>query len=281
VIVHTAADTRWNQPPAEAWAANVDATAAVLALADRATHVIHVSTAFAVGLRGDTSSDRLADYRNTYEWSKAGAERLVARHARHTIVRPPLIIGRRSDGYVERFSGLYVLTRAWVAGLAPAIVGEPGSVVEIVPVDDVAAAVVAAIDAGPARDPIVLGAGPCALTTADVVAATTGAVNGWRQQHGACRLPDPPIISASRWERFFLPLARTTLSERQLRTVDLLGEFIPYLSMSRPPRPTALVPGVRAALGRAVRYWARTNPHAALAEPRPWTDGRAVMEQLA
>ncbi|MEU5882408.1 SDR family oxidoreductase [Spirillospora sp. NPDC047279] len=270
-VVHAAASTRWNQEPEEAWEANVRSTEAVLDVAADA-HLVHISTAFAIGLRGDTSSDRPADYRNSYEWSKAAAERLVARHGRCTVIRPPLIIGRRADGRVARFSGLYTFARAALSGLAPALVGEPKGTVEMVAVDDVATAVNAALEAGPPAGaaPIVLGAGPRALSTEDLVDVSYRALNGWRARNGASRLAPPPIISTERWERFFLPFARTTLTGRQLRVIELLSEFVPYMSMADPPKPTMIVPPVHEILGRAFTFWAESNPRAALAEPRPW-----------
>src|SRR5205823_1818108 len=111
-IVHTAADTRWTQSYDEAFRANVATVAALEPLVSRSTHVIHVSTAYAVGLRADVSSEDASDYRNAYEWSKAHAERLAKRlFERVTIVRPPLIIGRRSDGRAARFAGMYTILR--------------------------------------------------------------------------------------------------------------------------------------------------------------------------
>jgi nucleoside-diphosphate-sugar epimerase len=270
VVVHAAAATRWNQAPAQAWAANVEGTAAAMTLLGPDTHLVHVSTAFAVSRYGDTKSTQLDDYRNAYEWSKAASERLVAEHLRTTIVRPPLIIGRRSDGRVTRFSGLYVLARALVSGMAPAFVGDPKSKVEMVPVDDVAIALTDALDQGPGGDPIILGCGGEALTTQELVVHARDSLNRWRQDHGASLVDAPPIVSAQRWERFFLPFARSVLSDKQLRTLELLAEFIPYVSLVNPPQPTRLVEPVHTALDRAVAYWAETNPRAALAEQRPW-----------
>ncbi|WUI01733.1 SDR family oxidoreductase [Spirillospora sp. NBC_00431] len=272
-IVHAAATTRWNQEPEEAWAGNVRSTEAVLDLAGGDTHLVHVSTAFAIGLRGDTSSTLLSDYRNSYEWSKAAAERVVAEHPRCTVVRPPLIIGRRSDGHIARFSGLYTFARACMSGLAPALVGEPKGTVEMVPVDDVADAVLAALDAGPAAgpaEPVVLGTGTAALTTEELVEGAFGALNAWRARHGAAPVSPPPIISAERWERFLLPFARTELTGRQLRIIELLSEFVPYVSMAEAPEPTVLLPAVHDCLATSFGFWAGANPRAALAEPRPW-----------
>jgi nucleoside-diphosphate-sugar epimerase len=273
VVVHAAANTRWNQRPGDAWSANVATTEAVLDLIDRDTHLVHVSTAFAVGLRDDVASPDLADYRNTYEWSKAAAERLVEGHERRTIVRLPLVIGRRHDGLVARFNGLYTLVRALVSGRAPAFVAEPDAKLEMVPTDDAAAAIVVAVDGEPADNPVVLGCGDAALEASEVLEATYRSLNRWRTAHGVPELDPPPLLSTARWERFFLPFARETMSNRQYRAVELLSEFMPYVSLDAPVNVTHVVAPVGEAIARSITYWADTNPRAARAVPQPWVAG--------
>jgi len=160
-----------------------------------------------------------------------------------------------------------------MSGLAPALVGEPKGAVEMVPVDDVADAVHAALDTGPTSgpaEPVVLGTGAAALTTEELVEVGCAALSGWRARHGVGPLVPPPIISTERWDRFFLPFARTVLTGRQLRIIELLGEFVPYLSMAEPPEPTVPVAAVHDCLARSFTFWADANPRVALAEPRPW-----------
>ena len=66
------------------------------------------------------SSTDPADYRNTYEWSKAHAERLARElFPQLTIIRPPLIVGRRLDGRAARFAGMYTILRGMTRALDP------------------------------------------------------------------------------------------------------------------------------------------------------------------
>lgn len=270
VIVHAAAATKWNLPAAQAWAANVRGTEAALELAHPDTHFVHISTAFATGLRDDTSSELRADYRNTYEWSKAAAERVAGRHARCSIVRPPLIIGRRCDGRVERFTGLYTILLASLTGLAPVIVAEPDSAVDLVPVDDVADVVLRTVAGEPLSAPVVIGCGPHALTPDELADVIWGTLDAWRVERGAPRFVAPPVVSTERWQRFFLPFARTSFSPTQLRVIDMLSQFVPYMSTSMATPPDVVVAPIREALARSVRHWASANPRLAAAEPRPW-----------
>lgn len=270
VIVHCAALTKWNQPAGKAWTANVRGTEAALELAGPDTHFVHVSTAFATGLRDDTSSTRLADYRNTYEWSKAAAERVAGQHGDHSIVRPPLIIGRRSDGRVARFSGLYTMLRASLSGLAPVIVADPAGALDLVPVDDVAGVVVELVDGGPRPAPVVIGCGPHAPTVDEVTGTVWAELNAWRAGRGVPPFTVPPMVPAERWYRFYLPFSRTTFSDTQLRVIELLSKFVPYLSGATSARPDVVVAPIGHALVRAVRYWMGANPRLAAAQPRPW-----------
>jgi nucleoside-diphosphate-sugar epimerase len=66
----------------------------------------------AAGVRAWALAEQPGDYRNHYEWSKAAAERLVReRYGDVTIVRPPLVVGRRSDGTVAPHRRLHVPAR--------------------------------------------------------------------------------------------------------------------------------------------------------------------------
>ncbi|MGF7235302.1 MAG: SDR family oxidoreductase [Frankia sp.] len=275
VIVHTAASTRWTMTRSEAVDANVVTTRAVLALAGPRTHLVHVSTAYVGGHRSpeDLVSDEFEGYRNGYEWSKALCEQLVTdEHGeRLTVVRPPLILGRRGDGGIERFSGPYTLLQSLVSGLAAVVVGDPAGYAEIAPVDEVANAVVDAVR-GPAagRRLEVIAAGEGSLRLADLLSVACTTLNTWRAARGIAPITAPPIVATSRWRRFFLPLARLELSEVQNHAVELLGMFESYTSLSEPFTPTRTVTDPAAVLERSVWRWADTRPRLAGRIPESW-----------
>lgn len=274
VVVHCAASTRWSMTPEEAAAANIAPMLALDEVVGPRTHLVHVSTAFAGGLTGSTESEDLADYRNAYEWSKAAGERIVhERFLGSTIYRPPLIIGRRRDGHVSRFSGIYMFLRAASTGLAPALVAARKGLLDLVPVDDAAARVVTLVTGNRPRMTRVdvIGRGARALTVGQTLDVTQAALNDVRAANGMAPIPRPPLIEPDRWTRFYLPFARQHLTPRQLRTVTLLGEFQPYTSIETPFAVTSQVSDLTPALRTAIRHWADRYPAAALGRPRAWT----------
>jgi nucleoside-diphosphate-sugar epimerase len=270
-IVHTSANTRWTMSPAEARSSNVDTVAGLAPLVGPDTHVVHVSTAYALGLDGSPESPERSHYRNTYEWSKAHAERLAAElFPRLTIVRPPLTIGTRTEGRAARFSGMYLILRGMVSGTVPAVVGAEDAYFDVVPVDDLARLLVQVSQGEPLGRALTIAGGEHAPRLGPALRLIVDALNGWRAERGLEELPRPPLLSPERWNRFFLPFARDHLGARQLRILELLGNFEPYLAIDEPLRPTHPVEGVEGCIAASVRYWAEANARIASLVPRPW-----------
>ncbi|WP_320777266.1 SDR family oxidoreductase [Streptomyces sp. CRN 30] len=275
VIVHAAASTRWTMSRAEATASNIDPLRAALALAGPDTHVVHVSTAY-VDHGDDVGAGRpeYDGYRNGYEWSKARCEALVReRGSATTIVRPPLILGRRSDGGVARFSGAYTLLQTLVSGLAALVVGEPEGYAEIAPVDEVAEVIVAAaLGPVPADVPVeVIAAGADCLKLDEMLDIILDGINEWRTARGTAPVPRPPMMPADRWHRFCLPLVHEYLSPVQAQAVELLSLFEGYTSMSKPFTPTVPVRDPAEVLRRSVAHWVAAKPQLAGRTPEPWS----------
>ncbi|MFJ8439898.1 SDR family oxidoreductase [Kitasatospora griseola] len=277
VIVHAAASTRWTLGRDEAVTANLEPLRAVLALADRDTHLVQVSTAYVGGVRNpeDLRGTEFEGYRNGYEWSKATCE-AIARQAHPgplTLIRPPLVVGRRGTGEIARFSGPYTLLQALVSGTAAVVVGDPAGHAEISPVDEVAAAMAAAVLAAPPDRPRteVIAAGPDSLSLDQLLDVVCGTLNRFRAAHGVAPIERPPLVPVDSWNRFFLPLADQWLSPIQSQSVKLLAMFQSYTSMRRPFDPTWKVADPAAAMAASVRHWAERRPRLALARPEPWT----------
>ncbi|WP_329562786.1 SDR family oxidoreductase [Kitasatospora sp. NBC_01266] len=277
VIVHAAASTRWTLGREEAVAANIEPLRAVIGLADRDTHLIQVSTAYVGGVRNpeDLRGAEFEGYRNGYEWSKATCE-AVAR-AEHpgplTLVRPPLVVGRRGSGEIARFSGPYTLLQALVSGLAAVVVGDPAGYAEISPVDEVAEVIATAALGVPPAHPRteVVAAGRACLTLDALVAVICDTLNECRAAQGVAPIERPPMVSGDSWDRFFRPLADQYLSPFQSQAVKLLAMFQSYTSMTEPFEPTRTVEDPAQVMAASVRYWAAQKPRLALASPEPWT----------
>jgi nucleoside-diphosphate-sugar epimerase len=276
LIINAAADVRWSLRPEDALRANVDTVLALRPLVSPGTHVIHVSTAYVGGRRGDISSRDLADYRNSYEWSKAAAERLARDlFPRLTVIRPALVVGRRPDGRAARFSGMYTLVRGIATGTVPVIAADPQARLDLVPVDRVVDLILAAAREAAGEVWTVAG-GAAAPTVSHAVEVIMAALNGWRSARGHEPVPVPRIISPQRWNRFFRPFARDQLTARQNQMLDLLSVFEPYLAATVPLSPTHPVHGVDDCLCAAVGYWATANPRLAAMNPLPWRSGAAA-----
>lgn len=290
VIVNAAADTRWNLPAEQAESANVQPAHALLDLAHEQTHFVQLSTTFACGLPGGRSGDRSdglpgglpggrtstepADYRNTYEWSKARAEQVVAdRHARTDIVRFPMVIGRRSDGAIDRFSGFFWIASGLCSGAIPAVVGHKDAYLETVAVDDLAARIADTVCAGPPEEPrtSILGRGADALRVGEMFDLMVATLNAWRAPRGASPLSTPPFVTPEAWNRFYLPFARDTLSRVQLRRVETYAAYQGYLSIDDPMTYTHPMPDPADAIQTSQLYWAECHAQAAAAEPKAWT----------
>jgi nucleoside-diphosphate-sugar epimerase len=284
-IVNAAANTRWTMSEAEATGANVASVGALEPLVAAETRVVHVSTAYATGLRGDVESADPADYRNTYEWSKAHGER-VAREtfANLTVVRPPLIVGRRSDGRAARFTGMYTLVRGLTIGTVPAVVADPAARLDAIPVDDLCRLLVGTAASGAHEEGAVLtiAAGEAAPRVDEAIAEIVSSLNQWRLQQGHEPLECPPVIEPERWRRFHRPFARQYLGPRQLLILELLENFEPYLALVEPLQPDCEAVDILPCLRTSTAYWAEANPRVAALAPRPWRapeNGETVEER--
>lgn len=274
VVVNAVASTRWNNPPEVAHRCNVATVEALSGVVAHDTHLVHLSTSFATGLTGSVSSERLDDYRNTYEWSKAASERAAADlGCPVTIVRFPLVLGRRSDGHLARYNGLYRLAQAMITGLLPAYVGDPASRIDIVPADGLGGGL-GEITLGPvpgAVRTVTLGAGPTAPAAGDAVEVMATAIDRWRADHGHDPIPRPPFVDPERWDRFLFPFATPHLSRSQHKAIELLSVFRPYLERSLVAEPDVVLDGGLDALDRSIGVWAARHRSLASLSARPWT----------
>lgn len=280
VVINAAANTRWTMSEDEAKQANVASVLGLKPLISENTRFVHVSTAYALGLRGTVDSLDPADYRNTYEWSKAQAERVVREtYPQATIVRPSLIVGRRSDGQAARFSGMYTLVRGIVLGTVPAIVAGQGARFDAIPVDDLAQLILDQVsgDCCAGSKVRTVAAGTNAPTVEQAVQAILRTLNEWRRKQKLDPVKSPPLIDPDSWDRFFRPFVLEHLSPRQKRILDLLQSFEPYLAISTPLRPDHAVKDILPCVEASTNYWAEANPRVARLTPTMWQgkDGQA------
>jgi len=180
-VIHSAATVRFDHSLDEARRINVEGTRRILDFAAGARQLrslAYVGTAYVAGERsGLIRESELAvgqSYRNTYEQTKSEAEALVRSRLGSLpglILRPSIIVGDSRTGVTSSFKMMYWPLKIYARRLWRTVPGYPDAVLDIVPVDYVAAAV-----ARLAFDPAALGstvhlcAGPRASATIQQVA---------------------------------------------------------------------------------------------------------------
>lgn len=276
VVINAAGKPQWNATPVDAQDSHVRTLAALDDVLGSSTHLVHVSTAFAIGRTGDVESDDPDDYHNNYEWAKAAAERALRHRAPYvTVLRPPLLIGRRSDGFVARFTGMYSILRALTSGHLPALVAERDGLIEMVPTDDFAELAVEAAAGEPSARTWTTGRGADAVTVGDFLTHAFSTLNAWRGERGVNVLDVPKLVTPEQWHRFFHPFIRPHLSTLQSLAIDLLSEFEPYLCRRQPMHVDITIADPVPALRASIRYWADAHPRLAASTPLPWREGIA------
>jgi thioester reductase-like protein len=178
-IVHCAASISFTLPLDEAREVNTAGTRRVIWLArdmDSPRRVVHVSTAYVAGRHeGRFRENQLCvgqAFRNTYEQSKHEAELLLADEAGDlplVIARPSIVVGDSRSGWTPAFNVIYWPLQAFARGLLDRVPAVLDGVVDIVPVDYVADALVHLLADDEARGTVHLVAGDEAVTNAEMI----------------------------------------------------------------------------------------------------------------
>jgi nucleoside-diphosphate-sugar epimerase len=140
LIVHAAADTRFNAPREELWNTNVEGTAEIIRLAracPELERILYLSTTCVWGNTSGTMEPEPCHSRpkfhNSYEASKWEAEKLLLESGLPIqIIRIPIVLGSETDGTITRNGAIHAALR-WVArGLLPVIPYAPGARLDLI-----------------------------------------------------------------------------------------------------------------------------------------------------
>lgn len=149
LIIHCAATTRFDLSDAEYRAVNVEGVGRVIALARAGgAALLHVGTAYVCGMRNERvdEDDPLpaTAFANGYEASKAAGEALIAKSGvRNAIVRPSIVVGEHATGAIRQFDAIYAAFKLIAAGRVRHMAASPDATLDFVPIDHVAAGIVA------------------------------------------------------------------------------------------------------------------------------------------
>jgi long-chain acyl-CoA synthetase len=195
-VMHCAASISFDLPLDEARQINVEGTREVIGFAREAKsngrneRLIHVSTAYVAGITRGTfhegQLDEGQDFRNTYEQTKWEAEHVVndASDLDPVIARPSIVMGESGSGWTPAFNVLYWPIRAFSRGLFASVPARPEALVDVVPVDYVADALVQLLEDTSASGVVNLVSGHDACTVDDLVGMTASAFDKER----------PPVV---------------------------------------------------------------------------------------
>ena len=234
-IVHCAATVSFAAGLPESRRINVEGTRNVLALARRCAQagvlrrLTHVSTAYVAGTH--EGEFREADlsvgqrFRNPYERSKYEAEQLVRKDASKlpavTIVRPSIVVGESTTGWIPSFNVLYVPLRAFAQRKLRVLPASLSAPVDVVPVDHVADAILH-----------LTGADEEGLSTYHLVAgeqATTVARLVELSARHLRRRP-PPVVPPAAYRAAY-PLLLACSGGRRRAALKRAAPFLPYYTM--------------------------------------------------
>lgn len=212
-VIHSAATVRFDQTIDEARSINVDGTRRLLDFAEGARNLksmAYVGTAYVAGERsGLIREDELnvgQSFRNTYEQTKSEAEALVRSRLGSlpgVILRPSIIVGDSRTGETSSFKMMYWPLKIYARGLWRTVPGYPDAVLDIVPVDYVAAAIAClAFNEGALGSTVHLCAGPRASATIQQIAERAAEFFHVREP----RYVDPHLFFAAIRPIFFMAL---------------------------------------------------------------------------
>ena len=110
--------------------------------------LLHISTAYVCGKREGVirEDDPLpqGEFANGYEASKAQGEALVAASGlRHAIARPSVVVGDSESGAIRTFDTIYAAFKLIAEGRVRHMEASAGATIDFVPIDHVAAGIVA------------------------------------------------------------------------------------------------------------------------------------------
>jgi long-chain acyl-CoA synthetase len=232
-VIHSAATVRFDHSLEEARSINVEGTRRVLdfaAGARRLRSFAYVGTAYVAGERSDlVRESELAvgqGYRNTYEQTKAEAEALVRSRLGSlpgVILRPSIIVGDSRTGVTSSFKMMYWPLKIYARRLWRTVPGFPDAVLDIVPVDFVAASVARLLfDEAALGSTVHLCAGPRGSATIEEVA---------RRAMAYFNAPEPRYVDPKLFFAVLRPLLFMSLWGRKRRVLRDGRAYRDYFTM--------------------------------------------------
>lgn len=232
VILHAGAEIGFEKGRAELQKTNTDGTRNMVDFARTLSHLrrfVHISTAYVAGQKtGRVMEEDPAGtaFSSLYEESKAEAEALVrASSLPFVICRPGMIIGDSRTGWVRNFNTVYYVLKQILLGQMRVLPLKRDTRLNLIPVDDVADAVVkiASADGVDGKTFHLTCPGEKAPTAGELC----DAVIRWAKEHLAVDLPRPVFIPLPALKGAGLAYNRKE-ENRKKSSVNNLLMLLPY-----------------------------------------------------
>jgi thioester reductase-like protein len=222
VVLHCAAETNWNLPPADIFRRNVGGTTHLQAFAASADATFyHVSTAF-VARPPWQQSVKAGDGVTAYIESKIECEELVRRRPEASvIVRPSVITGDSQSGQIARHQGLHKVMAALMSGTVPLIPADPTALVDCLPQDLVARAIGTLLRRRIESGEFWLTAGEQALRVSEAVGLSLEAA-----ARAGLPVSAPRHMPVEAVDRLLIPLLDGLLDRRLRRSIASFVELL-------------------------------------------------------
>jgi nucleoside-diphosphate-sugar epimerase len=266
-IVHAAAVTDFAKPDELIMRTNVRGVENALELAALAqVPLYHISTAF-VREKADKTAGKATERDPAYVLSKREGERLVRESGLpNMIIRPSIVIGDSTSGMISRFQGFYSVIGAIFRGLLPILPTVPEALIDFIPQDVMANAVVELIEHEYIGKEVWLTSGNRALTMQQIISiGAEVAVNlGYK-------VAPPKLIHPDTFNRLVRPVFLSAFPKYVQRGLERLAKVTAFMSTEQ-QFPTSLpkiasdfgwmsLPDVENSFARSFEYWMAMTKH--------------------
>lgn len=276
IVIHAAADVRWNQDLLGAMQRNATVTENFIEFVKKncpkVKKFIHVSTAYsdAPGYClncGPYINENQRMFNNTYEYSKWYSEKHVVESGLpFVIIRPSLIVGDQKSGEIGRYNGIYHMLKSCAKGFLPFMVGNANALIDIVPVDVVSSSIINVIYERSADGRIVMVvSGSSAPFFQDIIDRSLSCINRYRMQVGNEPVLPPKLLSCDFYNRVIQPMVEGEVDVTKKKLMKALDVFHPYLTIEQPfiPPVNSLswdVPNFDSYYHNVIERWCTDNP---------------------
>ena len=265
--IHCAADVAWNKTLEEVTPVNIKGSLNFFDILKRTAadpRAIYLSSAYT------SVSDW--NYRNSYEESKAIAEREIKRRFPDipiSVFSSSLVIGSTTTGEISRFHGIYPIIKFSALFDVPFFVGKKDCLVDLIPLDwtiEQLMAMVWRVAEGQPCDDVVASGSKFRITLTELAQLIYRDINRYREQMGLQIKEIPPILSQRQWgfiRRSIETWDIKKLPPRKFKYFEgLMESYKHYISddtVLPPKNLTSEAPDPRTYFQKVSDYWFKEN----------------------